>query len=134
MHHCLDTQDIVAGLPEEMLNRYSGYVYFPFMVSPEQAVLAPPCGRGWPPTSQCRRAVAERTHAPIWPLQDQGHAPLWFEPYLQRAQRTTKRYVMEDRFSAIRAAIGTAGAGDVVVIAGRGHVDFMEYGDGEVGA
>jgi hypothetical protein len=26
-------QDIVAGLPEEMLNRYSGYVYFPFMVS-----------------------------------------------------------------------------------------------------
>jgi hypothetical protein len=39
---------------------------------------------------------------------------------------------MEDRFSAIRAAIGTAAPGDVVVIAGRGHVDFMEYWDGEV--
>jgi hypothetical protein len=40
---------------------------------------------------------------------------------------------MEDRFSAIRAAIGTAGAGDAVIIAGRGHLDFMEYGDEEVG-
>lgn len=44
---------MVAGLPEELVSRYSGYVYFPF--------------------------------------QDQGHVPLWFEPYLQRAQRTTKR-------------------------------------------
>lgn len=35
---------------------------------------------------------------------------------------------MEDRFSAIRAAIGTAGPGDVVLIAGRGHSDCMEYG------
>eukprot|EP00983_Pelagomonas_calceolata_P131090 1161742-Pelagomonas_calceolata.AAC.3 len=35
---------------------------------------------------------------------------------------------MEDRFSAIRAAIGTAGPGDVVVILGRGHKDYMEYG------
>jgi len=83
-------QDMVAGLPEDLVSRYSGYVYFPF--------------------------------------QDQGHVPLWFEPYLQRAQRTTKRYVMEDRFSAIRAAIGTAGPGDVVVILGRGHKDYMEYG------
>ena len=40
---------------------------------------------------------------------------------------------MEDRFSAIRAAIGTAGPGDVVVITGRGHCDYMEYWDGEVG-
>ena len=39
---------------------------------------------------------------------------------------------MEDRFSAIRAAIGTAAPGDVVVIAGRGHCDYMEYWDGEV--
>jgi len=46
-------QDMVAGLPEDLVSRYSGYVYFPF--------------------------------------QDQGHVPLWFEPYLQRAQRTTKR-------------------------------------------
>jgi len=44
------------------------------------------------------------------------------------------RYIMEDRFSAIRAAIGTAAPGDVVVIAGRGHCDYMEYWDGEVGS
>ncbi len=46
-------QDMVAGLPDTILQRYSGYVYFPF--------------------------------------QDQGHVPLWFEPYLQKAQRTTQR-------------------------------------------
>lgn len=39
---------------------------------------------------------------------------------------------MEDRFSAIRAAIGTAGPNDVVVILGRGHKDFMEYGAEDV--
>lgn len=40
---------------------------------------------------------------------------------------------MEDRFSAIRAAIGTAQAGDVVVLAGRGQSDFVEHMDEEVG-
>ena len=40
-----------------------------------------------------------------------------------------RRYVMEDRFCAIRAAIGTAQARDVVVIAGKGCQDFQEYGD-----
>ncbi len=59
--------------------------------------------------------------------------PLWFEPYLQKAQRDQRRYIMEDRFSAIRAAIGTAAPGDVVVIAGRGHRDCMEYWVGTVG-
>ena len=44
-----------------------------------------------------------------------------------------RRYVMEDRFCAIRAAIGTAQPRDVVVIAGKGHQDFQEYGDGEGG-
>jgi hypothetical protein len=39
---------------------------------------------------------------------------------------------MEDRFSAIRAAIGTAGPGDVVVILGRGHKEYMEYGEEDV--
>lgn len=37
---------------------------------------------------------------------------------------------MEDRFSAIRAAIGTAQIGDVVVIAGRGAEDLIEHSDG----
>ncbi|MEW5299762.1 MAG: hypothetical protein WDW36_002742 [Sanguina aurantia] len=84
--------DLMAGLPDDIVNPYSGYVYFPF--------------------------------------QDQGHCPLWFEPYLQKAQRDCGRYVMEDRFSAIRAAIGTAQIGDVVVIAGRGAEDLIEHSDG----
>jgi hypothetical protein len=60
----------------------------------------------------------------IYPLNEDAHnvsCPL-----------VPERYIMEDRFSAIRAAIGTAAPGDVVVIAGRGHVDFMDYWDGEV--
>lgn len=40
---------------------------------------------------------------------------------------------MEDRFSAIRAAIGTATPDDVVVITGMGHKDFVEHWDGEDG-
>jgi UDP-N-acetylmuramyl tripeptide synthase len=40
---------------------------------------------------------------------------------------------MEDRFSAIRVAIGTAQAKDTVVIAGKGAEDFQEYGDMETG-
>jgi hypothetical protein len=37
---------------------------------------------------------------------------------------------MEDRFSAIRAAIGTAQPGDVVVLAGQGSRDYVEHWDG----
>lgn len=44
-----------------------------------------------------------------------------------------RRFVMEDRFSAIRVAIGTAQAKDTVVIAGKGAEDFQEYGDMETG-
>ncbi|PNH05610.1 UDP-N-acetylmuramoyl-L-alanyl-D-glutamate--2,6-diaminopimelate ligase [Tetrabaena socialis] len=88
--------DIVAGFPDDMVNRYSMYAYFPF--------------------------------------QDQGRTPLWFEPYLQKAQRDNKRYIMEDRYSAIRAAIGTAGPDDVVLLAGKGHEDWVEHAgeDGDV--
>ena len=50
-----------------------------------------------------------------------------FEPELLERQGKYKRYVMEDRFCAIRAAIGTAVAGDVVVLAGKGHEDYIEY-------
>lgn len=37
--------------------------------------------------------------------------------------------MVEDRSLAIRAAIGTAQEGDVVVIAGRGDEDFQEFPD-----
>jgi hypothetical protein len=65
------------------------------------------------------------------PFQDQGRVPLWFEPWLHSAQRTHKRHVIEDRFSAIRAAIGTARPGDAVAILGRGHLDYVEHWDGD---
>ena len=35
--------------------------------------------------------------------------------------------------AAIRVAIGMARRGDVVVVAGRGHLDYMDFWDGEVG-
>eukprot|EP01026_Neomeris_dumetosa_P081707 TRINITY_DN92262_c0_g3_i5.p4 TRINITY_DN92262_c0_g3~~TRINITY_DN92262_c0_g3_i5.p4 ORF type:complete len:136 (-),score=16.99 TRINITY_DN92262_c0_g3_i5:714-1121(-) len=44
-------------------------------------------------------------------------------------QKEVQRYVMEDRFSAIRIAIGTAQKNDVVVIAGKGARDYLEWGD-----
>lgn len=47
---------------------------------------------------------------------------------MQRAA-AAKRYVIEDRWCAIRAAIGTAQKGDVVVIAGKGHEDYQEHAD-----
>lgn len=40
---------------------------------------------------------------------------------------------MEDRFSAIRVAIGTAQDKDAVIIAGKGAEDFQEFGDIESG-
>ena len=44
-----------------------------------------------------------------------------------------KRYVMEDRWTAIRWAIGTARENDCVIIAGKGHEDFQEIvNDGEM--
>ena len=45
--------DVVAGFPDDLVNRYAGFAYFPF--------------------------------------QDQGRTPLWFEPYLQKAQRDNSR-------------------------------------------
>jgi UDP-N-acetylmuramoyl-L-alanyl-D-glutamate--2,6-diaminopimelate ligase len=34
---------------------------------------------------------------------------------------------MEERFYAIRVAVGMANAGDVVVIAGKGHEDYVDW-------
>lgn len=63
-------------------------------------------------------------------LQDPHRVPQWFQPWLLRYQSEVGRYIIEDRFSAIRVAIGLAKPKDVVIIAGRGHVDNMEYWDG----
>ena len=43
------------------------------------------------------------------------------------ANRRFRRYVMEDRWTAIRWAIGTAQKNDCVVIAGKGAEDFQEW-------
>jgi hypothetical protein len=42
-----------------------------------------------------------------------------------------QRYVMEDRWTAIRLAIGTAAADDMVIIAGKGAEDYQEIYDPE---
>lgn len=52
-----------------------------------------------------------------------------FEKELLERQGEVKRYVIEDRFCAIRAAIAIAQKNDVVVIAGKGHEDYIEYAD-----
>lgn len=44
-----------------------------------------------------------------------------------------QRYIMEDRWTAIRYAIGTAGAEDIVVIAGKGAEDYQEIFEPETG-
>ena len=44
-----------------------------------------------------------------------------------------RRYVVEDRWTAIRWAIGTARDKDIVIIAGRGHTDYQElFADGMI--
>lgn len=40
-----------------------------------------------------------------------------------------RRFVIHDRFNAIRVAIATAQERDVVIIAGKGNEDFQEYHD-----
>ena len=83
--------DIVAGFPEDVLDRSELWV--------------------------------------LSPWQDPGRVPWWFEEWLFRAQKEIQRHVIEDRSFAIRAAIGTARKGDVVVVAGRGHRDFAWWLD-----
>ena len=63
-------------------------------------------------------------------LQDVHRTPQWFESWLLRYQSEVGRYIIEDRFSAIRVAIGMAKARDVVLVAGRGQDDRMVFWDG----
>ena len=45
-----------------------------------------------------------------------------------------RRYVCEDRYTAIRWAIAAAQKGDVVVVAGKGDQDWTEVSDGRGGS
>jgi UDP-N-acetylmuramoyl-L-alanyl-D-glutamate--2,6-diaminopimelate ligase len=44
------------------------------------------------------------------------------------AVRSGRVQVIEDRRAAIRAAVGAAQPGDVVLLAGKGHEDYQEIG------
>lgn len=75
--------------------------------------------------------VTSRHAGSFYPwLQDPHRVPQWFQSWLLRYQSEVGRYIIEDRFSAIRVAIGLAKPKDVVIVAGRGHLDYMEYWDG----
>ena len=43
----------------------------------------------------------------------------------QHLQNSVRRYVVQERYYAIRLAIGMAEPGDCVVIAGKGHEDYQ---------
>ncbi|KAL3149615.1 hypothetical protein ABBQ32_002384 [Trebouxia sp. C0010 RCD-2024] len=71
-----------------------------------------------------------------WPggiLQDVQRAEYTLREFVFEGQNRFRRYVCEDRYSAIRWAIATAQKGDVVVIAGKGDKDWTEVSDGEDG-
>ena len=53
--------------------------------------------------------VKDRHAGSVYPwLQDRIRVPAWFEEFLLEYQAEVKRYVIEDRVSAIRMAVGTA--------------------------
>ena len=89
------------------------------------AVAADVCA-GFP-----QKLLAANARAPYPPgfLQDPGRVSSTTLEFLMAACWQHKRYVCEDRWMAIRWAIGTAQAGDAVVLAGKGAQDFIEWAD-----
>lgn len=65
-------------------------------------------------------------------LQDPHRVPQWFQRTLLQYQSVTQRYVIEDRLSAIRVALGMAKARDIIFVLGKGSEDYQEYWDGLV--
>lgn len=63
-------------------------------------------------------------------LQDSHRTPQWYQPWAVRYQSEVGRYIIEDRATAIRVAVGLAKPRDVVLVTGRGDSDKMEYWDG----
>ena len=49
-------------------------------------------------------------------------------------QDEARRYVISERYAAIRYAVGMAGPGDAVIVAGKGHEDYQEFYDSAAGA
>lgn len=81
---------------------------------------------GWP--EKVRKAHGWMLHP--W-HQDIIRLPEWYRDQALWAQGEQRRYVIEDRYMAIRSAIYTAQKDDVVVIAGKGHEDYQEWEDPE---
>lgn len=63
-------------------------------------------------------------------MQDHHRVPPWYQPWLIGFQSDVERYVIEDRCTAIRVAVGLAKARDCVIVAGRGDQDKVQYWDG----
>lgn len=87
-----------------------------------------------------RPAIHKYEHVPGLPhwLVDVNRVPDIPSDFMTRDVRLInqgvwRRFIMEDRFSAIRVAIGTAQDKDAVIIAGKGAEDFQEFGDFESG-
>ncbi|KAK9840910.1 hypothetical protein WJX81_000011 [Elliptochloris bilobata] len=70
-------------------------------------------------------AIESSAYSPGF-LQDPGRTAWTSLPFYWDACYQHKRYVMEDRWMAIRWAIGTARENDCVVIAGKGQEDFQD--------
>ncbi|KAL0055346.1 hypothetical protein WJX82_010861 [Trebouxia sp. C0006] len=66
-------------------------------------------------------------------LQDPSRVSPTVREFLFYHQNVWRRYVCEDRYSAIRWAIAAAQKGDVVVVAGKGDQDWTEVSDGRGG-
>ncbi|KAK3284369.1 hypothetical protein CYMTET_7977 [Cymbomonas tetramitiformis] len=64
-------------------------------------------------------------------LQDMWHLPRHEMEQCMNLQNKVRRYVCEERFFAIRCAIAMADEGDAVVIAGKGHEDYVEWNGGK---
>uniref|UniRef100_A0A1D1ZZJ8 Mur ligase central domain-containing protein n=1 Tax=Auxenochlorella protothecoides TaxID=3075 RepID=A0A1D1ZZJ8_AUXPR len=95
-------------------------------------------GRDWPDriishvVAGFPEAVRHRNLGAAYPwLQDPHRVPQWYQSFLTQYQSEVGRYVIEDRFSAIRVAIGMAKPKDLILVLGKGHEDFQEYWGGQ---
>lgn len=67
-------------------------------------------------------------------LQDPSRVSHTVREFLFYNQNIWRRYVCEDRYTAIRWAIAAAQKGDVVIVSGKGDQDWTEVADGRGGS